>query len=131
MDRAHAVWVEAGGDVDPYTDVTMFRFCSHNKWNDRRTSAHIRKAVAWRTSKTSAARYRASFVAGAKLCEKDEFVLGMQILPNLPYLGHSKSGLQIAEYLCPGTLVFELLHLVTVEQVWTQPSACCRPSPHT
>jgi hypothetical protein len=116
MDRARAVWVESGGDVDPYTDVTMFRFCSHNNWNERRTNAHIRKAVAWRTSKSAAARYRASFVAGARLCEKEDFVLGMQILPNLPYLGRSISGLQIAEYLCPGTLVFELLHMITVEQ---------------
>eukprot|EP00966_Prymnesium_polylepis_P287621 6643386-Prymnesium_polylepis.1 len=91
MARAQQVWVDAGGAVDAYTVVTMARFCVGNKWNERRVSAQLRRAAAWR-KETNAAAYRASFVRGKRIYDYAEHVLMTSVIAKLVWCGSTRDG---------------------------------------
>eukprot|EP00966_Prymnesium_polylepis_P315672 7293950-Prymnesium_polylepis.1 len=76
--RAEKVWVAAGGDVDPYTVVTMHRFCKANRGNEKKIDAHIQRTAAWRKSSMAGA-YRKELIGGSKICEYDVFMRGMKM----------------------------------------------------
>eukprot|EP00966_Prymnesium_polylepis_P086596 2004096-Prymnesium_polylepis.1 len=96
--RAQKVWVAAGGDVDPYTVVTMHRFVKGNLGVEKKIDAQISKTVAWRKS-SKAAAFRRELLSGKKLCEYDEFMRGILMVSMAPSLGGSHSGLEVAEYM--------------------------------
>jgi hypothetical protein len=91
VERAKSVHSEAGGPTDPYLDVTMARFCMENDWNDEKTHAQIRKAVAFRTS-NNAAEYRKALLGGRRLVEFERWQQAGTVLPALPYIGTTWHG---------------------------------------
>ena len=102
IDKARAVFLDAGGMVDPCTDVFLARFCIGNKWNVAKTEAHLRRTLAWRAS-TNANKYRAAAAAGKTLLEFEEVQRFLSVATGLQQMGTTYAG-DAVDYITVGNI---------------------------
>jgi len=112
VEAARATYVEAGGRVDEYTDAMMLRFCVGNRFDAKRTAAHVKKTVAWRRS-SGADAFRASFLSGAKLLEQPGVGTMVEALSFSPCVGVTRGGdlltyASVGRHVAPDTLCEKL-----------------------
>ena len=112
--RARAVHADAGGVSDPFTDVTMARFCSENDWNDEKAHAQIRRTVSWRRD-MGADEYRRALLNGRRLVEFERWQIIGKVMPPLPWLGTTTDGAPM-QFGGPGGIEIERLLSHTVDE---------------
>ena len=95
VERARAVFIEAGGVADTGTDVVLARCVVQNSLNAKKIAAQLRRTIKWRET-SGANRYRHAFLSGQPLLSFPSAELYLSVVPFYPACGLTLEGHLIA-----------------------------------